>query len=50
MGTSTGIALPRTSIGNLCLWVPTYIFRFRSYLVTNVGRILDAKGGCVNFR
>ena len=26
-----------------------YIFRFRSYLVTNVGRILDAKGGCMNF-
>ena len=27
-----------------------YIFRFRSYLVTNVGRILDAKCGCMNFR
>ena len=27
-----------------------YIFRFRSYLVTDVGRILDAKGGCMNFR
>ena len=26
-----------------------YIFRFRSYLVTDVGRILDAKGGCMNF-
>jgi hypothetical protein len=25
MGTSTGIALPRTGIGNLCVWVPTYI-------------------------
>ena len=25
MGTSTGIALPRTSIGNLRVWVPTYI-------------------------
>ena len=24
MGTSTGIALPRTSIGNLRVWVPTY--------------------------
>ena len=24
-------------------------FRFRSYLVTDVGRILDAKGGCMNF-
>jgi hypothetical protein len=23
MGTSTGNALPRTSIGNLCVWVPT---------------------------
>ena len=30
MGTSTGIALPRTSIGNLRVWVPIYIFRFRS--------------------
>jgi hypothetical protein len=27
-----------------------YIFRFRSYLVTDVGRILDAKGGFMNFR
>jgi hypothetical protein len=27
-----------------------YIFRFRSYLVTDVGRILDAKCGCMNFR
>jgi hypothetical protein len=27
----------------------TYIFRFRSYLVTDIGRILDAKGGFVNF-
>jgi hypothetical protein len=26
-----------------------YIFRFRSYLVTDIGRILDAKGGFVNF-
>jgi hypothetical protein len=25
MGTSTGIALPRTGIGNLRVWVPTYI-------------------------
>jgi len=24
MGTSTGIALPRTGIGNLRVWVPTY--------------------------
>jgi hypothetical protein len=27
--TSTGIALPRTGIGNLRAWVPSYIFRFR---------------------
>jgi hypothetical protein len=27
--TSTGIALPRTGIGNLRVWVPAYIFRFR---------------------
>ena len=26
-----------------------YIFRFRSYLVTDIGRILDAKGRFVNF-
>ena len=26
-----------------------YIFRFRSYLVTDVGRILNAKGGLMNF-
>ena len=26
-----------------------YIFRFRSYLVTDIGRIMDAKGGCMNF-
>ena len=28
----------------------TYIFRFRSYLVTNVGRMLVAKGEVMNFR
>ncbi len=27
-----------------------YIFRFRSYPVTDVGRILDTKGGFMNFR
>ncbi len=27
-----------------------YIFRFRSYLVTDVGKVLDAKGGFMNFR
>jgi hypothetical protein len=27
MGTSTGNALPRTGIGNLRIWVPTYILR-----------------------
>ena len=26
-----------------------YIFRFRSYLVTGVGRILDTKGGFMHF-
>ena len=26
-----------------------YIFRFRSYLVTDVGRMLNAKCGCMNF-
>jgi hypothetical protein len=25
MGTSTSIALPRTGIGNLCVWVTTHI-------------------------
>jgi hypothetical protein len=29
MGTSTGIALPRTSIGNLRVWVPTYILQIK---------------------
>ena len=29
MGTSTGIALPRTGIGNLRVWVPTYIVQLR---------------------
>jgi hypothetical protein len=33
-----------------CSGAQWYIFRFRSYLVTDVGRILDAKGGCMNFR
>jgi hypothetical protein len=28
MGTSTGIALPRTSIGNLRVWVLTYTNSF----------------------
>jgi hypothetical protein len=32
-------------IGHISL----YIFRFRSYLVTDIGRILDAKGGFVSF-
>ncbi len=27
MGTSSGIALPRTGIGNLRIWVPTYIIQ-----------------------
>ncbi len=35
----------------ICAFLGTniYIFRFRSYLVTNIGRILDVKGGFVNF-
>ena len=31
------------------IWGLTYIFRFRSYLVTDVGRVLDAKGGFMIF-
>ena len=38
-------------VSSLYVVVPyhIYIFRFRSYLVTDIGRILDAKGGFVNF-
>ena len=45
------VPVARTGIGNLRVWVTTYIFRCRSYLVTDVGtsRILDSKGGCMNF-
>jgi hypothetical protein len=32
MGTSTGIALPRTSIGNLRVWVPTYTLKLAGHL------------------
>jgi len=34
MGTSTGIALPLTGIGNLRVWVPTYISSLGGYVLT----------------
>jgi hypothetical protein len=40
---------PRTHNEIVRIWGLTYIFRFRSYLVTDVGRVLDAKGGLMNF-
>ncbi len=34
----------------IMLGIYIYTFRFRSYLVTNVGRMLVAKGEAMNFR
>ena len=43
MGTSTGNALPRTGIGNLRVWVPTYVSTTLSINVCTHYQVKKAK-------